>query len=305
MTDRVRVSEVGPRDGLQNQAKMLTPAERIKFITLLHRAGLGVIECGSFVSERAVPNMAGAHQVFDGVAEVIGLEASALVVNVRGAEEALQSGVGALAIVLAATETMNRKNVRKSAEEVISECKNIVRAAERCNKRVRGYVAVAFGCPFEGNVALETVRRYSETLRDIGVDEVVLADTIGAANPRQVRTTVEMVSKYIKLDTLGLHFHDTRGMGIANAWSGLECGVRRFDSSIGGLGGCPFAPGASGNIATEDLVILAEQTGHPTGVDLGELLHCVEWVSEKMSLACGGKGFNWLRSQTQRTEFAR
>lgn len=291
----VWITDVGPRDGLQNQAGQVATAGKIGLIEALARAGVRSIEGTSFVSPKAVPQMADAAEVMAGVRDLEGVEISALVPNSRGLERAAAAGSRCVAVVLSATDTMNRRNINMSLEEALEESLQVIAAANARSLRVRAYLAVAVECPFEGRVPVQAVQRLAAALAGAGASEIVVADTIGAAAPTDITRLIDALAADIALDKLALHLHDTRGMGVANAWAGLEAGVRRFDASIGGLGGCPFAPGASGNVATEDLALLCRQTGYDTGIDLGRLVEAGRYVESLLGRAQGGGSTTWLR----------
>ncbi len=223
------------------------------------------------------------------------MRVSVLVPNRKGMERAQAAGAREIAVVLSATDTMNRRNIGMGLAEAASECESTIAAARAEGLRTRGYLAVAFECPFEGETALEPVLSLADRLHRAGVEEVVIADTIGAASPAQVRERLRALRQVLPLERTGVHFHDTRGMGLANAWAALEAGVRRIDASAGGLGGCPFAPGAAGNLATEDLVLMANQSGLDTGIDLDGLLDAIGFVQERLQRPLGGRSAAWLR----------
>jgi hydroxymethylglutaryl-CoA lyase len=269
---RALVTDVGPRDGLQSEPAFIPTERKVAIVDALSAAGVGRIEVTSFVSPREVPQMSDAEAVLAQIARVPGVRYSALVPNVRGAERALAARADELNVVTSSTETMNQRNLRLSIADSIAACREIVRLAEPAGVSVAGVVSTSFGCPYEGAVTVAPVLTVVERLVDVGVREVSLADTIGVANPRQVEALVGAVRARWPALPLGLHFHDTRGLGLANALAGLQAGVARFDASVAGVGACPFAPGATGNVCTEDLVYLLDELGIPTGVDLGRLI---------------------------------
>lgn len=298
MVDRMVINDVGPRDGLQNQPKILTPDERIQLITALVNAGLDHIEVGSFVSPKAVPAMAGTDRVLAGLPK--GLDCTVLIPNMKGYELAQAAGVKSVAMVLYASEAMAQKNVRMSQPQVEEVTREILQCAKRDGIKVLAYIAVAFGCPFDGEVKPASVERITAKFLELDVDEVVLADTIGAAHPGQVRALTQSLVLAHGNRRLGGHFHDTRAMGLANVFAALESGIRKFDASIGGLGGCPFAPGASGNVATEDVVMMLEQMGCSTGIDLAGLMQASQLAAELTGNAPGGRAKKWLQRQFNR-----
>ncbi len=272
LPERVLVTDVGPRDGLQSEAAFVPTERKVALIEALAAAGVSRIEATSFVHPRAVPQMADAEAVMAAIRRRPGVRYTALVPNARGAERALAARADELNVVTSATETMNQRNLRMSIAESIAACREVVRLAERAGVPVNGTVSVAFGCPYEGDVTTEQVVAVVARLVDAGVREVSLADTIGVGNPRQVEALVEAVRARWPTLPLGLHFHDTRGLGLANVLAGLQAGVTRYDASVGGVGACPFAPGATGNICTEDLVYMLHELGVATGIDLAALL---------------------------------
>ncbi len=269
---RVLVTDVGPRDGLQSEPAFIPTERKIAIVNALSAAGVGRIEVTSFVSPRAVPQMADAEAVMAGITRAPGVRYSALVPNARGAERALAARADELNVVTSSTETMNQRNLRMSIADSIVACREIVRLAEPARVPVTGVVSTSFGCPYEGPVTVAQVIAVVERLVDAGVSEVSLADTIGVGNPRQVEALVAAVRARWPALVLGLHFHDTRGLGLANVLAGLQAGVARYDASVAGVGACPFAPGATGNICTEDLVYLLDELGVATGVDLAALI---------------------------------
>jgi isopropylmalate/homocitrate/citramalate synthase len=266
----ITVYEVGPRDGLQNEAATIPTAEKIALIDRLSAAGLPAIEVTAFVSPRWVPQMADAAEVCAGISRRPGTRYAALVPNLQGLERAVAAGITEVGVFAAATETFSRRNTNKSIEHALDACAEVSAAARGAGVRVRGYLSTAFGCPFEGDVAIDRVRDLTARLLDLGTFEVAVSDTIGVAHPGQVRRVLEALLHSGGLAPAGiaLHFHDTRGTALANVLAALELGIETFDASAGGLGGCPYAPGASGNLATEDLLYLLHGLGLETGVEL-------------------------------------
>lgn len=294
--ESVAITDVAPRDGLQNQAVHLSTADKLEFIRLLAQAGVPSVEATSFVSPKAVPQMADAAQLLPLLAAALPqLRVSVLVPNLKGLERARAAGATEIAVVLSATETMNRKNINMSLAQAVSASVETLNAARAAGLRTRAYLAVAFGCPFEGETPLDAVLHLAGILSDAMADEVVIADTIGAAAPAQVRDRLRALAGVLPVEQVGVHFHDTRGMGVANAWAALEAGVRRFDASAGGIGGCPFAPGAAGNLATEDLVLMAQQGGFATGIDLPALQLAIAFAEDRLGRPLGGRSSAWLR----------
>ena len=297
--EKILITDVSPRDGLQNQKVMIDTAGKLGLMEKLLKAGVRRIEATSFVSPRAVPQMADAAEVMAGLGPLQqthpDLDVSALVPNLKGLERALAAGAKEIAVVLSATEQMNLKNINMGLEQAASVSEDTVRAALAAGIGARAYVAVAWECPFEGATDLSAVVALSQRMAAAGAQEVIIADTIGAASPAQVRDRCKVLLQEVTGTELAVHFHDTRGMGVANAWAALEAGIRRFDASAGGIGGCPFAPGASGNVATEDVVLMAEQSGFSTGIDLGELLQAVAYAESLLGRPLGGHSAAWLR----------
>jgi isopropylmalate/homocitrate/citramalate synthase len=282
MAAAVTICDVGPRDGLQNEATVLEPARRAELANRLADAGLTKIEAVSFVSAERVPQMAGAEEVVAGLARRDRVTYAGLVLNERGYARFAATDLGELHFTLGATESFNRRNANRSVDESVEELRRIESTAP-----VSASISVSFGCPFEGEVAAETVLRLADRLVDAGAGEIVFADTIGVGVPRQVR---ELVSGAAGLGVpVGLHFHDTRNTGAANTYAALEAGARSFESSVGGLGGCPFAPNSTGNVATEDLVYLLHGEGMETGIDLDRLIGVAGWLEGVLGHALPGR----------------
>ncbi len=283
LPDRVTVYEVGPRDGLQNEKETLSLDARTELIDGLSEAGLPAIEVGSFVSPRAVPQLADTEELYRRIHRVSGIRYPALVPNEKGLDRALAAGVREIAVFTAASETFNRKNINAGVDESIERFRPVVARAKQEKVRVRGYVSTVFGCPYEGDVAPEAVREVVHKLLDLAVDEISLGDTIGVATPADVYDVIEVLYESgVTRGVLALHFHDTRGTALANVFAGLQCGVTTFDASAGGLGGCPYAPGASGNLATEDLLYLLEGLGIQTGVTLARVVEASRSLSASL-----------------------
>ncbi|MEK6376121.1 MAG: hydroxymethylglutaryl-CoA lyase [Acidobacteriota bacterium] len=266
--DSVKIVEVGPRDGLQNE-KVVIPVEvKVDYITALGDAGLRVIEAGAFVSPKWVPQMAGTDEVYANIPKDPGVEYPVLVPNMKGLERAMEAGVTSIAIFTAASETFNKRNINMSIEESFENYAPVAIRARAEGMRVRGYVSTAFGCPYEGEMAPEKVLEVSARLLDLGCYEVSVGDTIGVGTPMQVQGVIGMLLQVIPASKLAMHFHDTRGTALANSLAALEMGIATYDAASGGLGGCPYAPGASGNLATEDLVYMLDAMAIETGVDI-------------------------------------
>lgn len=300
MVKTVHVNEVGPRDGLQSQGKTLSTNDRLAMISKLVDAGIRNVEAGSFVSPKAVPQMAGTADIFADLPLRDSVRYAGLIPNMKGYELAKDAGAKVVNVVLSVTETMNQKNIRMSLDQTAEVCESIVRRGCDEGIEVQAYLAVAYECPFEGQVAPSVVRGFAKQMQDAGAAKIIIADTIGAANPAQVRQVLHAVSEVAPVEKLSCHFHDTRGMALANVLAALDFGVREFDSSIGGLGGCPFSPGATGNVATEDVVLLLESMGYQTGVNPLDLVPVVRDVEALTGVSLGGKSFRWLSQQWEK-----
>ncbi|ARN73337.1 hydroxymethylglutaryl-CoA lyase [Oceanicoccus sagamiensis] len=299
MTEKVFINDVGPRDGLQNQAKILTPAERLQLINALVDAKLPAVEIGSFVNPKAVPAMAGTDEIAASLPSA-DVAFSALVANQKGYELARDAGVKIVNLPIAASNTMNEKNIRKNNAEAIALTVDIIEAGKKDGIEAIPYIATAWECPFEGIVDDKVVIEMTGQFLEAGAKTIIMADTIGAANPGQVTSLYKQLIAEYGAESLGAHFHDTRGFGVADAYAALEAGIRIFDASIGGLGGCPFAPGATGNVATEDIVVLFEQMGFDTGVDLNKLIAATDLATELTGNCDGGHSMRWLKRQQEK-----
>jgi hydroxymethylglutaryl-CoA lyase len=277
--EQVKIVEVGPRDGLQNE-KVTIPADtKVAFIEALADAGLRTIEAGAFVHPKWVPQMADTAEVFERISKRPGVDYPVLVPNLRGLERAIAAGVESISIFTAASESFNRKNINMSIDESFEAFVPVAARALAEGIRIRGYVSCACGCPYEGDVPAEKVLEVAARLLDLGCYEISIGDTIGSGTPLQVQGLVGLLQQVIPTSRLAMHFHDTRGMAIANTLAALELGVAIYDASAGGLGGCPYAPGASGNLATEDLVYLMHSLTIETGVDLQKLVEATSIIS--------------------------
>jgi hydroxymethylglutaryl-CoA lyase len=265
---RVRIVEVGPRDGLQNESAFVPTADKIAFVNRLSAAGHAMIEVSAFVSPKWVPQMADAAEVCAGITRQPGVRYTALVPNLQGLTRAREARVDEVAVFPAASETFSRRNINQTIDEALAQAKQVCDAARAANLPVRAYLSTSFGCPFEGAVPPSRVADLTARLIDCGAYEVALSDTIGIAHPRQVSEVLHHVMPRVPASQLALHFHDTRGTALVNVYAALEAGVAVFDASAGGLGGCPYAPGATGNLATEDLIYLLDGLGIGTGVRL-------------------------------------
>jgi hydroxymethylglutaryl-CoA lyase len=279
----IRIVEVGPRDGLQNESTIVPTAKKAEFIRMLVAAGLKDIEVASFVHPKWVPQLADAQELISQLEPHEGVRYSALVPNMKGLERAVASGIRRIAVFTAASETFNRKNINMGIQESIDVFRPVVAEALKHGLSVRGYVSTCFVCPYEGPIAKEKVGDVAGALFSLGVDEVSIGDTIGAATPRDVESTVGYLLAQFPSSKLAMHFHDTYGMAVANVYQSLQMGITTFDSSAGGLGGCPYAPGASGNVATEDLLYLLDRLGIETGVDLKLVRRASHFIGQELA----------------------
>lgn len=270
--DSVKVVEVGPRDGLQNEKVTIPTDAKVDYITALADAGLRVIEAGAFVSPKWVPQMADTAEVYRNIPKDPGVDYPVLVPNSKGLDRAIEAGVQSIAIFTAASDTFNKRNINMTIDESFANYAPVAERALSEGMRIRGYVSTAFGCPYEGDVAPERVLEVSARLLDLGCYEVSVGDTIGVGTPMHVQGVIAMLLHVIPPSKLAMHFHDTRGTALANTLAALEMGIATFDASSGGLGGCPYAPGASGNLATEDLLYMLDRMGIETGVSLDRVV---------------------------------
>jgi hydroxymethylglutaryl-CoA lyase len=273
---------VGPRDGLQNEKATVPTADKIAFVDLLSKAGHSVIEVSAFVSPKWVPQMGDAAGVFAGITRRPGVRYTALVPNRAGLDRAIAAGVTEIGVFAAASETFSLRNLNQTIDASLATYRDVCAGALEAGLRVRGYLSTCFGCPFEGAVPPARVADVAARLADLGVFEVAISDTIGVAHPGQVPIVLDAVTARLPLNQTALHFHDTRGTALANVLSGLEYGVATYDSSAGGLGGCPFAPGAAGNLATEDLVYMLDGLGIETGISLPRVIDASRFIESKL-----------------------
>jgi hydroxymethylglutaryl-CoA lyase len=281
LPERVTITEVGPRDGLQNEVRTIPLDRKIALIDALSATGLTRIEAASFVHQKAIPQMANAAEVMASIERRPGVTYIGLVPNEVGARNAIEARVDEIAVVVSASESHNRANVNRSVAESLAEIKAVASLCREAAIPWSGYVSTAFGCPYEGEVDPARVHQLAAALKETGAHAIALGDTIGIANPRQVFEIVATFFRNLPGTPLRLHFHDTRGMALANVVSAMEAGATQFDGSVGGLGGCPYAPGASGNVATEDLVGMLRVMQIETGVDLDALLETA-WLAEEI-----------------------
>jgi hydroxymethylglutaryl-CoA lyase len=279
---RITIVEVGPRDGLQNEHVLINTADKIEFVNRLSAAALPVIEVSAFVSPKWVPQMADAADVFKGITRRPGTRYTALVPNLAGLDRAIAAGVTEVAVFAASTETFSRKNINQSIEESLVTYKQVCDRAFAAGLRVRAYLSTAFGCPYEGEVAPQIVADLAARLVGLGVFEVAVSDTIGIAHPGQIPRVLDAVFARVRVSEIALHFHDTRGTALANVLTALPYGVGTFDGSAGGLGGCPYAPGAAGNLATDDLVYMLDGLGIETGVSLPALSEASAFIGARL-----------------------
>jgi len=277
----VRIVEVGPRDGLQNEQALVPTAQKIAFIQLLAGAGLPVVEATSFVSPRAIPQLSDASEVMANLSRLPTTSYPVLVPNLKGMERALSAGVRSIAVFTAASESFTRHNINATIAESLANFRPVIAQAQQAGVPVRGYISTVFGCPYEGAVDPRQVLRVARELLEMGVSELSLGDTIGVATPNQVVEVLDLLLNegQIPMEQLAVHFHDTRGTALANVLTALQMGITIVDSSAGGLGGCPYAPGAAGNLATEDLLYMLHGLGIPTGVDLEKVVAATRFIA--------------------------
>ncbi|MEC6743457.1 hydroxymethylglutaryl-CoA lyase [Pseudomonas qingdaonensis] len=285
----VRLVEVGPRDGLQNEAQPISVADKVRLVDDLTDAGVSYIEVGSFVSPKWVPQMAGSADVFASIRKQPGITYAALAPNLRGFEDALAAGVKEVAVFAAASEAFSQRNINCSISESLQRFAPIMQAAREHGVKVRGYISCVLGCPYQGQVDAEQVAPIARELRDMGCYEVSLGDTIGTGTPGATRRLFEVVGAQVPRAELAGHFHDTYGQALANVYASLLEGINVFDSSVAGLGGCPYAKGASGNVASEDLLYLLQGLGIETGIDLDKLIDAGQRISAVLGRASGSR----------------
>ncbi|MGZ5440941.1 MAG: hydroxymethylglutaryl-CoA lyase [Thermoanaerobaculia bacterium] len=302
--DTARIVEVGPRDGLQNEKVTIPTQAKIDYITALSDAGLRVIEAGAFVSPKWVPQMADTAEVYRDIPKDPGVEYPVLVPNMRGLERAIDAGVKSIAIFTASSDTFNQRNINMSIDESFENYAPVAMRAHEEGLRVRGYVSTAFGCPYEGDAPPEKVLEVCARLLDLGCYEVSVGDTIGVGTPMQVQGVIGMLLQVIPASKLAMHFHDTRGTALANTLAALEMGIATFDASSGGLGGCPYAPGASGNLATEDLVYMLDRMGIDTGVELNRLVQASMIIAPYLDHPLPGRYLQACTAKSAKTTVA-
>jgi isopropylmalate/homocitrate/citramalate synthase len=293
---RVTLFEMGARDGLQNENALISTDDKIRYIDLLSETGLKWIEATSFVSPKAIPQLADAGEVFARIRKAPGVRYPVLVPNLRGYERARAAGADAIAVFTAASEHFTKRNINMTIGESLQTFAEVVRAGKRDGCWVRGYVSTAFGSPFGDEVTPEMVLDVSLKLMDMGCDELSIGDTIGVGVPSQVETLIPLLARRIPLESIAMHFHDTRGTAIANVYAALQLGIAKFDSSSGGLGGCPYAPGATGNVGTEDVLYLLHQMGIETGVDLEKVRAASRFIAGVVDHALTSKAYQAMEA---------
>ena len=289
MSESIRIFEVGPRDGLQNEKQVIGVSTRAALIERLVDAGLKTVESGSFVSPKWVPQMAATDEVLGAIKRRPGVSYPVLTPNMKGLEGAIAAGADTVAVFGAASEGFTQKNINCSIAESFERFRPVLESAKAQGIRVRAYVSTALGCPYDGDVPVANVVKVSKELYDMGCYEISVSDTIGVGTPEKVREVIRAVAEEVPLNALAGHFHDTYGQALANIWAALDEGVRVFDASISGLGGCPYARGASGNVATEDVVFSLQNSGIDTGIDLDALIETSVWISDQLGRKPGSK----------------
>ncbi|NDW20286.1 hydroxymethylglutaryl-CoA lyase [Alteromonas hispanica] len=290
----VSIVEVGPRDGLQNEKSIVSVEEKINFINLLSKTGIKRIEAGSFVSPKWVPQMADSGDIFSGIEKSPSITYSALTPNIKGLDAAIESGVEEVAVFGAASESFSMKNINCSIEESLKKFEPVIAKANTHNIKVRGYVSCVMGCPYEGEISPSAVADVSKRLIDMGCYEISLGDTIGTGTPVATKRLLDSVLNVVNIKQLAVHFHDTYGQALVNLYSALEYGVATIDSAVAGLGGCPYARGASGNVATEDVLYMLNGMGINTGIDMEKLLVATQFISEVVNKVPSSKVANAL-----------
>lgn len=299
LPDAVTIVEVGPRDGLQNEPGVVATDVKIGFIDRLAAAGLPVVEATSFVHPKWVPQLADAAEVMAGITPVEGVRYPVLVPNEQGLERALESGAQEVAVFGAASEAFSQRNINRSIDESLEMFRPVVASASSAGLRVRGYVSTVLGCPFQGDVPIDDVRRMTVAMLEMGCDEISLGDTIGVGTVGPVQQLLGTLLDVVDADRLAVHFHDTYGQGLANTLAAFELGITIADTSAGGLGGCPYAPGAKGNLATEDLVYALHRSGVRTGVDLGALVDVTAWMSQQLDRPSASRAAQAIQSKRE------
>lgn len=293
----VSIREVGPRDGLQNESEFIPTDEKIQWIDHLSNSGLNYIEVTSFVNPTWIPALSDAEYVAKHIKKNPDVSYAALVPNTKGLFRALESGIDEVAVFISASETHNKKNINKTISETEIVLSEVVKESISNKKTIRGYISTVFGCPYEGNIETDQVIRLADSLFEMGINELSLGDTIGIANPVQVKQVLEQLLKRYPADSIAMHFHNTRGTALANALASLEMGISKFDSSLGGLGGCPYAPGASGNLATDDLNYMLTNMGIETNIDPKKLNAAALYIQSKLQKPLDSYSVKYYESQ--------
>ena len=294
---QVKIVEVGPRDGLQNEKEIIPTSIKIALVNQLTAAGLTNIEAASFVSPKWVPQMANSGEVMAGIERKAGVIYSALTPNMQGFEAALVAGADEIVIFSSASEAFAQKNINCSIDESIRRFEEVVTAAQHNKMRVRGSISCSFGCPFQGDISMEQVTVVVRRLRDIGCDEIDIADTIGVGTARHVQQVMEAVAKEFPLERISGHFHDTYGQALANIYASMEVGISIFHSSVAGLGGCPYAKGATGNVATEDVLFMMQGLGIKTGIDLNAVVDAGQFISQHLGRKAASRAGNAIATK--------
>jgi hydroxymethylglutaryl-CoA lyase len=292
----VTIFEMGARDGLQNESAVISTENKVRYIDLLSETGLKWIEATSFVSPKAIPQLADAAEVFTRIRKALGVRYPVLVPNLRGYERAREAGADAIAVFTAASERFTKRNINMTIDESLRTFGDVVHAAKRDGCWIRGYVSTAFGSPFGDRVTPEMVSDVSLKLMEMGCDELSIGDTIGVGVPSQVEALIPLLAQKIPLELIALHFHDTRGTALANVYAALRLGIAKFDASSGGLGGCPYAPGATGNVGTEDVLYLLHQMGIETGVDLEKVRAASRFIAGVVDHALTSKAYQAMEA---------
>lgn len=283
------ITEVGPRDGLQNETTFVPTSTKIELINRLSQTGLKSIEATSFVSPKSIPQLTDGQEVYQAIHKFPGICYSALVPNDTGMQNALTAGVQKIAVFTAASESFTQRNIHCSIDESLKRFETVLALAKQQNIRSRGYISCVLGCPYEGDIAFSVVADLAKRLLDLGCDEIGLGDTIGVGTPEKTKQLIETVNHSVPIEKIAMHFHDTYGQAIANIYASLECGITSFDSSVSGLGGCPYAKGASGNVATEDVLYLLHGLGIETGIDLQKMIETGQFISDALGRRNGSK----------------
>ncbi len=296
---RVTLFEMGARDGLQNENALISTDDKIRYIDLLSQSGLKWIEATSFVSPKAIPQLADAAEVFNRIHKAAGVRYPVLVPNLKGYERARAAGADAIAVFTAASERFTKRNINMTIDESLATFRDVVRAAKDDGCWVRGYISTAFGSPFGDDVTPEAVLEVSLKLMEMGCDELSVGDTIGVGVPSQVETLVPLLASQIPIDSIAMHFHDTRGTALANVYAALQLGISKFDASSGGLGGCPYAPGATGNVGTEDVLYMLDRMGIETGVDINKVRAASRFIAEVVDHTLTSKAYQAMEAAAE------